>query len=194
MALRVQGVAPAERLASALAVSEEESAGRGAALVDAGLAESRTLGRLSGLSLTGSGKDALESAMATEGLAGDAGLGELYERFLVVNQRLLKICSDWQVRRHGGAEVPNDHRDADYDQSVIDRLCELHDSVRVLVRKIVAIAPRFAPYLSRLDGCIERACSGDRRALTAALAESYHTVWFELHQDLILTLGVEREE
>ncbi len=34
---------------------------------------------------------------------------------------------------------------------------------------------------------------GDARAFTAPLAESYHTVWFELHQDFLLTLGLERE-
>jgi hypothetical protein len=36
--------------------------------------------------------------------------------------------------------------------------------------------------------------AGDRAAFTAPLVESYHTVWFELHQDLLLTLGRQRGE
>jgi hypothetical protein len=61
------------------------------------------------------------------------------------------------------------------------------------MRKMSACAPRFAPYGTRLDSCVERVMAGDKSAFTAPLKESYHTVWFELHQDLLLTLGLERE-
>jgi pyruvate,orthophosphate dikinase len=108
---------------------------------------------------------------------------------MTVNNRVLKLSSDWQVRDGS----PNDHSDSLYDEGVIDRLVELNDRVRACMRKIVVCAPRFAPYSARLDSCVERLLAGDKTAFTAPLAESYHTVWFELHQDLLLTLGLQRE-
>jgi len=107
---------------------------------------------------------------------------------------VLRVSSDWQLRRDGGVEAPNDHSDPHYDTEVIDRLAELHDSTRKCLQAVAGCAPRYAPYLERLDSCVERLRAGDHAAFTAPLAESYHTVWFELHQDLLLTLGLEREE
>jgi DNA-binding Lrp family transcriptional regulator len=193
MALRVQGLSSTERLAIAVGVPEPQAAERGAELEAAGLAVRRT-GRLEGLALTPDGHDALEKALAREGLRGDERVHEAYERFCELNERLLRICSDWQVRRQGTTEVANDHSDPAYDQAVLDRLFELHDQAMACVRRLGKRASRFAPYAQRLASCVERIEAGDLQAVTAALAESYHTVWFELHQDLLLTLGLKREE
>jgi pyruvate,orthophosphate dikinase len=193
MALRVQGVAPAERVAAAMDCHSEAAAARLAALCADELAVERT-GRVAGFALTPDGSEALSRLLGAEGLCAHHALTECYERFLGLNKRVLEVSSDWQVRRDGGVEIANDHSDPDYDSSVIDRLAELHDGAKVCLSKIAAFAPRFAPYKLRLDRCVERLFEGDRRAFTAPLAESYHTVWFELHQDLLLTLGLKREE
>jgi hypothetical protein len=187
------GRASPERLAFALGCDGGAAVERVHVLAATGLASERTLGRVSGYSLTPEGSAALASELDAEGLHGDPGLTELYDRFCLVNERFLKVASDWQVRKHGPIEAPNDHADADYDQGVIDRLAEVHDRTRVLVGGMAQCSSRFAVYRARLDDCMRRVAGGDRTAFTAALSESYHTVWFELHQDLILTLGVERE-
>jgi hypothetical protein len=139
------------------------------------------------------GADALDELLAAEGLRGSEELVECYDRFLQLNQRVLKVSSDWQLRRDGALEAPNDHSDPDYDAAVIDRLAELHERAKVCLDGIARCAARFGEYTVRLDCCVERLRSGDHSAFTAPLAESYHTVWFELHQDLLLTLGLERE-
>ena len=193
MALRVQGVAPAERVAAAMDRHSEATTARLAALCADELAVERT-GRVAGYSLTKDGSEALSRLLGAEGLCAHDALTECYERFLGLNKRVLEVSSDWQVRRDGRVEVANDHSDPDYDGCVIDQLAELHDAARVCLSKITACAPRFAPYKARLDRCVERLFEGDRSAFTLPLAESYHTVWFELHQDLLLTLGLEREE
>lgn len=193
MALRVQGLATPERLAVALGICEAEATGRVAALCDGGLATRRSA-RVEGYALTPDGNEMLAKDLAVEGLRGDEGLTAAYERFCELDAQLKQIASDWQVRRRGGSEVPNDHSDADYDRGVIDRLSELHDRAMVCVRRMGRCAERFGPYARRLNACVERAVAGDASAVTAALAESYHTVWFELHQDLLLTLGLRREE
>ena len=193
MVLRCQGLSSADRAAAALGTDTEDTAVRLKALAEAGLATERT-GRLAGFTLTPAGIETLDALLASEGKRTDEQLSECYERFLQLNSRVLKVCSDWQVRRVGGAEVPNDHSDAAYDYSVVERLIGLHDRARECLTKMAACAPRFAQSRERLDRCVKRLEEGDRAAFTAPLAESYHTVWFELHQDLLLTLGLKREE
>jgi hypothetical protein len=157
-----------------------------------GLAVERT-GRVGGFTLTAEGSARLDELLVAEALRGDEELKQGYERFLMLNDRVLRACSDWQVKREHGIESPNDHSDPDYDASVIDRLSDLHERAKAVVDQLAARAPRYAVYRARLDDCAQRLQQGDRTAFTAPLAESYHTVWFELHQDLLLTLGLERE-
>lgn len=192
MALRVQGIASCERVADAVGQTPSAAEDQLRTLASDALAEERT-GRIAGFTLTAEGSGRLDELLEAEGLRDSVELKEAYDRFLQLNERLLKICSDWQIRRIGGAEQPNDHSDAAYDGAVIDRLDEMHERARVFLKKIAACAARFAPYAPRLDACVERLVTGDARAFTAPLAESYHTVWFELHQDFLLTLGLERE-
>ena len=193
MTLRVQGLSSVERAATALGVDTEDVALRLKALAQSELAAERT-GKLAGFTLTPAGIAKLDELLASEGMRGDEQLCDCYERFLQLNPRVLKICSDWQTRRERGVEVPNDHSDAAYDYSVVERLVALHDRARECLQMMSGRSPRFAPYVARLEACVKRLEEGDRRAFTAPLAESYHTVWFELHQDLLLTLGLEREE
>lgn len=193
MALRVQGISPADRAAVAAGIETDEAERRLTTFVDDGLATFRDKGRVQGFTLTPVGVDALDKMLAAEGLRGDEELVDAYDRFLLVNQRVLRVCSDWQVRREGGVEEPNDHSDPSYDGAVIDRLAELNGSARTVLDRKAARASRFGTYRARLDDCVERLLAGDTKAFTAPLAESYHTVWFELHQDLLLTLGLQRE-
>jgi hypothetical protein len=193
MGLRVQGITSPERAAAALCSDTAAAAVRLASLADSGLAVERT-GRLSGFTITPAGVERLEELLASEGLRGSDDLESCYETFLRLNPKVLKISSDWQVRRESGNDVPNDHSDAAYDYSVVERLCKMHMRARDCMDAIARCASRYSAYGSRLDSCVQRLESGDRTAFTAPLAESYHTVWFELHQDLLLTLGRQREE
>jgi hypothetical protein len=51
---------------------------------------------------------------------------------------------------------------------------------------------RFANYGPRLTTALERVRSGDIDWFTKPMIASYHTIWFELHEDLLATLGIER--
>jgi pyruvate,orthophosphate dikinase len=193
MVLRVQGISSAERAACALGVDAEEATVRLKALVGEDLAKERTAPPV-GFTLTPAGLETLDELLVSEALKGDEQLCACYELFMRLNKRVLKLSSDWQVRRERGVEVPNDHSDPAYDYAVIERLIGLHDRARACISKIAECSPRFAAYVGRLESCAERLERGDTAAFTAPLAESYHTVWFELHQDLLLTLGLKREE
>ena len=44
-------------------------------------------------------------------------------------------------------------------------------------------------YAERLDAALRRARDGDMSWLTRPMVDSYHTVWFELHEELIGLAG-----
>ena len=81
---------------------------------------------------------------------------------------------------------------ADYDARVIGDLRTLHNETAPLVQRLGSLLERFDRYEPRLSTAVERVEAGDRDWFTKPLIDSYHTVWFELHEDLLSTLGKER--
>ena len=112
-----------------------------------------------------------------------------YERFLPLNRELLRICNDWQVRP---GSVPNDHRDARYDFSVIDRVHALDERAGPIASRLGRSITRFESYRPRLRAALARIDNGDTEWLTSPRRDSYHTVWMQFHEDLLLALGAER--
>jgi pyruvate,orthophosphate dikinase len=51
------------------------------------------------------------------------------------------------------------------------------------------VAPRFGIYRPRLSRALERVRAGDTSFMARPVIDSYHTVWFELHEDLIAITG-----
>jgi len=113
-----------------------------------------------------------------------------FERFLALNVELLQLCSDWQVKRGGTA---NDHTDAAYDWSVVQRLTALDERAGAVARHSGAAVPRLALYRSRLRAARELVEQGEHEWFTSPRIDSYHTVWMHWHEDLLLTLGRERD-
>ncbi len=118
-------------------------------------------------------------------------LDKLFDAFLPINRRLREVCSAWQSRSDG---IPNDHTDAAYDDGVRDRLDEVHSAIGPILRRLTAAAPRIAGYRARLQEGLDKFDDGGSSWLASPLMDSYHTVWMQLHQELILTLGITRAE
>lgn len=116
-------------------------------------------------------------------------LSTLYEEFCSWNVQFKEIATAWQMR---DTETPNDHTDADYDHRVVNRLRELHVGVADLLDRLVELVPRLGPYRYRFGSAMERIRDGERQYVTGPLIDSYHTVWFELHEELITLLGTTR--
>lgn len=127
----------------------------------------------------------LDSAGAREAVT--AG----YERFLVLNPELLDLCTAWQLRPVDGTATVNDHSDPAYDARVLDRFAALHERAVPVCADLEAALPRFGRYRARLTDALERARGGEV-ACVADTTDSYHTVWAELHEDLLATLGIPR--
>jgi hypothetical protein len=116
-----------------------------------------------------------------------------YEYFIELNPKLLQVCSDWQMRRLGEYPVLNDHADADYDAKVLSRLMLIDEAAQRICVELANRLTRFEVYRLRLSSALERALTGDNAYIADSL-ESYHNVWFQLHEDLLVTLGISRDE
>ena len=113
-----------------------------------------------------------------------------YPSFLSLNEAFKELCGDWQLRDGN----PNDHTDAVHDEAVIGRLLEIDAQAQPVVSAVGADVVRMAPYGPRLSTTAQRVAAGDHQRFTGVMCGSYHDVWMELHEDLILTLGVDRAE
>jgi hypothetical protein len=117
-----------------------------------------------------------------------------YEGFGRLNGALKQLITEWQTVTVGGERIPNDHRDKDYDRKIIDRLGDLHERAETVVDQLARALPRMSIYKDKLLAALEKAEDGTVAWVSDAKIESYHTLWFELHEDLLRLMGREREE
>ena len=192
--LRCIGVASEDRVATAAGSTRHETAGRLRQLSDQGLV-ALAPGPFGGWGLTGEGRTAEQELLGLELDLTDARdhVRGCYQSFKELNPKLLQVCSDWQMRKLGQSNILNDHADADYDAKVLSRLMSIDDPAQRICNELADRLSRFGVYRLRLSSALERALSGDI-AYVADSLESYHTVWFQLHEDLLVTLGISRDE
>ena len=166
-----------------------------AAASDAGLVRYRA-GRMSGWSLTGDGRRHAEALLVDELAAAGTrpAVEATYGRFLPLNAQVLEVCTDWQVVQLGGQQVVNDHEDPDRDAQVLARFSALHADAMPVVGELPDALDRLGGYTDRLAHAHDRVGAGDHAWLTRPTVDSYHTVWFELHEDLLATLGRSRSD
>jgi len=151
-----------------------------------------------GWSLTERGRAEGERRLAAE-LASDptgraaAVVREAVAAFDPLNARLLRACTDWQLRPGSDGRLDvNDHRDASWDGRVLDELVVVVDGVRPVLAGLAGELARFAGYDRRLDDALAAARAGDGARVAGLGAASVHGVWMELHEDLLATAGIPR--
>jgi hypothetical protein len=116
----------------------------------------------------------------------------LYDSFHDLNRELLEVCTAWQVLPSGAR---NEHRDLRYDWTVIERLERLHERAVPRVRRTARDIVRFRGYEPRLRHALRMVVDeGAPDWLTGTRVDSYHIVWNQLHEDLLLALGRDRSE
>lgn len=159
------------------------------------LTEQGLLGRIAGaLQLTESGQVRAEqlqqAAVARWGAeAAESGLDD----FLPLDQRMKTTVTAWQMREIEGEQSINDHTDEAYDASVLLKLATLHTDTAGWLQPLGDVVSRFPTYLARLNRAFAAVEGGDHRFVASPRVDSYHSVWFELHEDLIRLAGRTRE-
>ena len=116
------------------------------------------------------------------------------DAFLDLDQRMKAAVTAWQLRDDADGQVVNDHSDAAYDRSVLDRLAALHAETIAWLVPLESGCARLAGYRVRLGRAIERAVAGDQRYVASPRVDSYHGIWFEFHEDLIQLAGRSRAD
>ncbi len=162
-------------------------------LAEAGLAQFRE-GRTAFWMQTAEGKAEGERRMAAELDAAGARerFTQAYERFKELNAEMLAVCTRWQVKDVAGEQVINDHADPDYDAAVIAELAALDTGVQPIVADLSSVLERYGIYADRFTTALDNVQAGQQEWFTRPIMESYHTVWFELHEDFFGTLGIDR--
>lgn len=146
------------------------------------------------LRITGSGSDRLSALLAEEREDTDpTAMAAAYADFRAVNADFKRLVTDWQLKGGPGG-APNAHDDADYDAAVLARLDEVHARAIPIIEVAAAQLPRLSVYATKLVAALDKVRSGQTAWLTRPLIDSYHTVWFELHEELIGAVGLTREE
>ena len=192
-ALRLKGFADTDVVARATGLPEPEVASHAQELASAELVQRRD-GKLAGWSLTKEGRCEHAAQVAAE--LDESGQREAvdtaYRGFLAANGDMLGTCTAWQLRDEDGSQVLNDHSDAAWDAAVLDRLRDLDRRVQPVLDCLDASLERFAGYRGRFEAALAKVLAGELSWFTKPVIDSYHTVWFELHEDLLCTLGIER--
>ncbi|MDX6605410.1 MAG: hypothetical protein QOF23_1919 [Solirubrobacterales bacterium] len=191
--LAVKKAGGAEAVAAVIGSDESDVA---AALDDA-VASGRAAGAKGTYMVSPAGREWLDERYpeAFADFRAEEAASEAYERFERINRELLSLFTDWQmIPAAGGERIPNDHSDADYDAGVVDRLGAQHERAEKVLDRFAELEPRLGIYRRRLDEAYDRVLAGDHDYVSGARIDSYHTVWFELHEDLLRMLGREREE
>jgi hypothetical protein len=154
------------------------------------LAQSGLLVDGNALRVSPDGRARLSELLATERQHVDkAALAAAYADFRAVNPEFKALVTDWQLRNG----QPNTHEDTGYDAAVLARLDNVHHRVAPIVATAAAQLPRLSRYSTRLQAALDKVHAGETAWVSRPLIDSYHTVWFELHEELILAIGLTRE-
>ena len=147
-----------------------------------------------GYRITDLGRQRVDELYAQEREHATVVIEEVYETFLPINDEVKQIVTDWQMREVDGQLVLNDHQDRAHDQAVIARLGDIDAKITAALASLCSVLPRFDCYSRRLRRALDLIDQGDHTMVAAPMKDSYHTVWFELHEELIILSGHERTE
>ncbi len=189
-ALTIKGSAPLAGLAAAVGSNPEHVQTILNRLVKEGLAERAG----NTFRLSSKGKPKGRQLLAAEGRRwGTEKAAAALHAFHDFDTRMKETITSWQLREIAGGQVLNDHTDDRYDARVLGRLTELHQDTKAWLSSLRAAPKGMRLYLDRLTRALQSARS-DPRFVASPTVDSYHTVWFEFHEALILLAGRKRAD
>ena len=152
-------------------------------MADEHLVVERTSGRRPGWMLTGDGREKYESSLdAARTPEVVERLTETYATFLQSNQSVKDKCAEWQATTDDATRF-----------GIIEDLADICERVGPSLSSAGDAVPRFGAYASRLAASLDKA-GDDPRFIVSPTVDSFHTVWFECHEDYLLMLGRSREQ
>ncbi len=176
--LRLKGRANVQMLAASWHLGEDEVQCQLEGLERGGLVEQKK----GFYGLSSAGEERRQTALASEREQVDATLlTSLYDEFCALNGDFKQLVTDVQLGNTAQGAAPR-------------QLSSLHERFAPVATRIGASVPRLAPYAARFQEALVAFNEGDARYLASPMVDSYHTLWFELHEELIQALGRTRAD
>ncbi|GAB2697592.1 transcriptional regulator [Thalassiella azotivora] len=124
----------------------------------------------------------------TRGVVEDA-----HARFVPWNARFTQACTDWQVLPQPWDPLArNDHSDHRWDDRVLSRLESAGRALSDVGGSLAGALSRFDGHADRYLAALARVQAGQHAWVDAPGRDSCHTVWVQVHEDLLSTLGLPR--
>ena len=194
-AVRLLGMADEDRVASRFDLATDDASELLLDFEAAGWVSRVEFADIRGWTLTEAGKAENELQLASELTSAQARdvVQATYEEFAVYNARLLRASTDWQIRPSATDPLaPNTHADPRWDSRILRELADLADYLRRACRTLSNRLLRFGNYDPRFSEALARVERGEHAWVNKPRADSCHTVWMELHEDLLATLNIQR--
>lgn len=194
-AIRLLGFADATAIAGRAGATDDETLSRLHEAEGCGWAQQFAFADLRGWSLTDEGRAENERQLARERACADPEhrIEAVYREFLPLNVQLLRACTDWQIKPTAEDRfAPNDHTDQAWDERILAELAALSEALTPLVGRLSDVLARFGDYDTRFEAARQRAQFGEHDWVDKTHIDSCHRVWFQLHEDLVATLGIDR--
>jgi pyruvate,orthophosphate dikinase len=132
------------------------------------------------------GVETLESWYATDRQRlSNAEQSALIERFRPLDLEIKRVASAWQdaVARNNWDER----------LASIEALASLHADAIAFIEHFATSVPRFAEFEKRLERAITLVLDGETDFFVGVRCDSYHTIWFHFHEDLLRLVQRERD-
>ena len=113
------------------------------------------------------------------GLREGRAVNAWYERFETLNDQFIKAVSDWQTS-------DNDAKALSKVVRVVERLVKALDDIQPTL-------PRYQTYARRFTDAIGLIDQGKTDFVCGPTVDSVHTIWFELHEDILSVIGRPRD-
>ena len=118
---------------------------------------------------------------------------EYCRKFEELNARFKELVTRWQMKEEDGTMVPNDHSDPEYDMAILEQLNVIHSETKKLLEKLSEILPIYKRYIPRFEKALKLLMDGNIEYMDLD-RQSYHNIWFELHESLLKLSGMKRVE
>jgi predicted transcriptional regulator len=115
------------------------------------------------------------------------------EEFEELNVKFKELVTSWQMKIIDGIPIINDHSDPEYDFTILNQIFSLHECVIKTLEDLANFIIMYKNYIRRLNFAIKKLKEGEYNYLTKD-KNSYHNVWFELHESILKLWGKERME
>ena len=179
-AVGLAGVADLATVARATGLAADDARARVTSAEAAGLVSETPRG----YRLTAEGREEVAEGLQRERDGLDrAAMEELYEAFVRIDRGFKELVTEYQL-----SQEPTRFSWA------VASMTDVHPKVRDLAARASELVPRLAPYGTRFDDAMAHLENGDEKYLVSVTTDSYHTVWFQFHEELIEMAGRTRAE